>query len=175
MKTKTNYFGTAPPADINAKYTNGNFTDRDTGNEITLKEGAHLQMTVYQSDITPRDVEKLKTITREVLPRGEEIHFELTGAGLKFYIRLHEPLIFEKKANKNAAMKPCKMEVYKSKVMDRYKLPKNFEFEPYEVKTLNQAFFKASVKYRPDNPSHSVNVYTHFRTSDGKELENLRF
>ena len=43
------------------------------------------------------------------------------------------------------------------------------KFEPYEAINFNQAYFKASIKYKLDASSHTCNVYELFKFKYGKD------
>ena len=88
---------------------------------------------------------------------------------LAFWIRLLEDLVFEKKGNKPARALNLPCEVFER--AGGHALP----FEPFVVESLNQAYFQASVRHRPEARSHAANIYRKFYI-DGTDrpLETLR-
>lgn len=171
------YFGTLPNVHIHAKYIDGKFFDIDTKEVLELNEGAFVKMVVLQKDILGNNYERFVTpITTELLPPNTllSIHMPYKNeAVFELIVRIKVPLILEKKANKEAKVLDCKCEIVSySKNGDSMN---NSIFENLEFESLNQAFFQASVRLRPDNKSHHTNIYKASHLEDGRTLQSFRF
>jgi hypothetical protein len=166
-----NFYGDFPTAYIDAIYHHGQFYDRENGQVVTLREEASVRLIVQRMDIPEADREKYYSTTRKVLDREVELRFELPSRRLTFFVRLLGDLYFEKKGNKPARALDVACEIYdKPTQYGQQCLPL------FAADSLNQAYFQASVRHRPEARSHVTNIYQKFYI-DGTDrtLESLRF
>lgn len=172
-----NFYGDLPTAYMDAVYHDGQFHDRENGQVVELKEQAPVRLIVRRMDIPEADRERFHATAEKVLDQGTVLRFHLPCqpgtieyTDLTFWVRLLEDLVFEKKANKPARALNVSCEVLER--AGSHALP----FEPSVVESLNQAYFQASVRHRPEARSHVTNIYKKFYI-DGTDrpLESLRF
>lgn len=170
-----NFYGGIPTAHIHARFINGKFYEIETKNLIKLKEGALVRITTNRINIRDEDYERYSDQeTKIVMHKGEILHFEMPYKNNRFFfkLRLLNDLKMKKEGNKSAKAELCNCEVYQYDSKFSVEIP---EFKPFRAETLNQAYFQASIKVRPENKSHTVNIYTNFRLENGRLLESLRF
>jgi len=172
-----NYFGSLPTVHIYAEFKNGRFIDLETESEVTLKNGAIVRMITLSANVPDEEYTRYTDVQRKkVLPEGTTlfIRMPIVNEGeFQFVIKLKETLIMKKAGNKEAVAEPCRCDV-----IDRIEngFIKNLvKFEPFEAGSLNQAFFQASVRYRPKNKSHATNIYQSCFLEDGRSISCLRF
>lgn len=172
-----NFYGDFPTAHIDALYRKGKFYDLEDNQPIALSESALVRLVVYRKDIPKENQERFYSTARRVLNQGSVLQFclpcwpgTLKYIELTFKVKLLEDLVFEKKGNKPARALNVSCEVF-----DREGYVEQ-PFESFTVKSLNQAFFQASVRHRPEARSHVTNIYQKFYI-DGTDrtLETLRF
>jgi hypothetical protein len=173
--TQTNYFGNLPTTHLYAQIKDGKLIDVETEKEVILKDGALVKIVTILANINDDDYEKYaKEKRKKVLPLGAELLIKMPYQNQQFSFKLilKEDLYFSKKLNKEAVAEKCKIEVVE--MYDGHNA-KNKNFIPFETNSLNQAFFQASVKYRPNNRSHNANIYENCFLPNGEAISLLRF
>lgn len=172
-----NYFGSLPTVHIHARYKDGKFYELDTNKEVVLSNGAITKMITLLANVRDEEYPKFaEEQRREVLPVGAILFIQMPMGNqgqFRLVVKLLTPLTMKKTGNKDAIVEPCKC-----KVIDRIEdgfIMNSVKFEPFEADSLNQVFFQASVKYRPQNKSHATNIYQSCFTEDGRKLSNFRF
>lgn len=172
-----NYFGSLPTVHIYSKFKDGKFYDIESGKEVILSNGSFVRMITLLANIKDDEYPKFEEQREEVLPIDSILYMRLplnNGEGeYRLVIKLKEPLFMKKIGNKASIVEPCKCEI-----IDRIEFGSylhSIKFEPFEADSLNQAFFQASVRYRPKNKSHSANIYQCCFLENGNNLSSLRF
>jgi hypothetical protein len=171
-----NYFGTLPTVYIHAKYQDDKYYDIISGKEVKLSNGSIVRIKTLLANIAVEDYPKFEEIKREVLPQGSilSIRMPISNEGeYKLILRLKSPLVMKKTGNKEAIVEPCFCEVFDCHVLGGF--GSNLKFDPFIADSLNQAFFQASIRFRPDNKSHTTNIYQSCFLEDGRSLASLRF
>lgn len=163
-----NYYGEYPTAHIEAVYLDGKFIDIRTKKEVLLKNGSYVKIIVRRKDIPDEYKDTFITKKKIILPKGEIVFFNVLGTPLYFDCELLSDLVFEKTGNKLAKAKNLICLVKPSSTR------KTISFSPFEVYSLNQAYFQMSRRIKPEAKSHSINIYKHFY-SHNKLLEDFRF
>jgi len=147
----------------------GKMIDIKTEDEIVLKDGYSIKIIVPLSSLEKNVVKaQLETTKKKLLKSGDALYFRFTSSEngntiFEFNVILQEDLYLSQKGNKHNSFDECRCIVELTKTGDRF-----------EASSLNQAFFQASVKYRPANKSHTCNVFKTF-FYDGSKLDDLRF
>jgi len=169
MPNKNLYFDdNVETAHIDAVVRGRKFIDERTGDELNLKEGARIKITVPAYSLGEKEIKSHRQIKRnKILDKGETLHFKFYVPSeehrlYEFKITLLNDLYLVQKGNKFSNLELCRCLVE----VDRTR-------EKFEADSLNQAFIKASIKYRPNNKSHTCNAFKTFYYK-GKQLENLR-
>nr|WKN35048.1 hypothetical protein K4G66_21970 [Tunicatimonas sp. TK19036] len=164
------FYGDYPTAYIDAKYKDGKFVYLEDQQEVILQDRAIVRLVVYRKDIPEEMRERFHSTSKKVLDKGSRLYFRLPNTRLTFFVGLLEDLLFIKAGNKPARVINARCEVYDVKG------PTTQKFEPFEVDSLNQAYFQASVRYRQDARSHTGNIYDKFYILDtDRSLSTLRF
>lgn len=172
---KDDYYGSMKTAYIDAEYVNGIFYDVKTKKAIKLKDdllkhsrrGVAVRIIAPLYSIIDSDYKLHTNLRKEVLLKKEErLHFLLTKEGdnrqSEFTVELREDLFLTQKGNKFSSLESCRCLVFDEKANNII-----------EAESINEAFTKTSVKYRPNNRTHSCNVFKTMQYK-GKYLENLR-
>lgn len=153
---------------IEATFIHGRFVDIETGRPITLEENTRVRITTPVGSILSKEEErKHKEIKKELLLKSGavlEFHFRCGDKVCEFKVFLREDLFLTKKGNQHSKLGFSKCVIYK---------PNKESEKDFEADSFNQAFMKASIKYRPDNRSHTCNVFKTFYYK-GQELEKIR-
>lgn len=153
---------------IEAAYRGGRFVDAKTGRQIILQEGARVRIAApIWSMPSKEEKEQHKEVKRELfLKSGNELEFsfQYDGATHIFKVVLREDLFLARKGNQHSKLSFCRCVVFK---------PDSVSQKDFEADSLNQAFMKASIKYRSGNRSHTCNVFKTFYYR-GRELESIR-
>lgn len=150
---------------INAIFKNGEFVDIQTGKPIVLKDNTAVRIIASIYGIKEAEQNKHREITKNLLLKsGSELnfHFYYKDKGYEFKVVLIEDLYYRKKGNQFSRLEPCKCIVVLSGTEEKI-----------TADSLNQAFIRASIKYRPDNRTHTCNVFKTFYYY-GRQLEELR-
>jgi len=150
---------------INAIFKNGEFVDTQTGKPIVLNVNTAVRIIVSIYGIKEAEQKKHRDITKNLLLKsGSELnfHFYYQDKGYEFRINLIQDLYYTKKGNHFSRLEPCKCTVTLTGTREKI-----------IADSLNQAFVKTSVKYRPQNKTHTCNVFKTFYY-EGRKLENLR-
>lgn len=175
--TTEDYFGWLPTVHIYERYKEGKFYELDTDKEVVLSNGSITKMITLLANVSDEEYPKFAEVQRkEVLQEGAIIFMNLPMGDKGTYrlvVKLLSPLIIKKYGNKEAVVEPCRCKVIDI-LEDRY-IMNSIRFEPFEADSLNQVFLQASVKYRPQNKSHSTNIYQSCFTEDGLQLSHFRF
>lgn len=167
MSNNTWYYDIREKIYIDAIFKDGRFVDPETNQPIVLKDNTRVRIAVPAYGVQNKEEKKHKEVKRELfLQKGSDVnfHFYHDGKSHEFKVILLNDLFLLKKGNQHSKLDPCKCMVYKPNEKDK---------EDFEANSLNQAFTKTSIKYRPNNKSHTCNVFKTFYYS-GKELENIR-
>ena len=168
MGNNTWYYDIEQKAYIEAVFDDGRFVDSATKRPIILKEGTRVRIATSIHGVRDKEEEKShKEIKRELLLRkGAEVDFSFyySGKSYEFKVILLDDLFLLKKGNQHSKSSLCKCVVYK---------PNEKYIKDFEADSLNQAFIKASVKYRPSSRSHACNIFKTFFYK-GRRLEDLR-
>ncbi len=166
------FSGESTKVHIKAIYSGGKFIDPKSGKPIKLKNDSLVKIIAFRDDLSPDDLENFKTIRKVVLKKGEELWFELANTSFIFRLKLLDDLYFMKELNKPPRADDCRCQIFSAH--DRYRSTSFEDFEPVTVETLNQAYFRMSVKYRENAASHTTNIYKTFKLSTNQLLEVLR-
>ncbi len=172
------FYGDFPTAHIDARYQNGQFYDWETGKEVILKAKAPVRLVVRRMDIPEADRKRFHATAKKVLGQDTMLRFCLSCkpgtihyVERTFWVRLLEDLAFEKKGSKPARAMSVQCEVY-----DRLNEYGQQGLPIFVANSLNQAYFQASVRYRPEARAHTVNIYKKFYINGtDRTLESLRF
>ncbi len=151
---------------INAIAKDGKFFDTKTGKEIELKEGAELKMIVPIQYIPEEQLKNHnENKERTLLKKGSNLYFKFRANNevICFDVLILNDLILESKGDKLGRLKNCKCIVSS----------KNGKIKELKTDSLNQAFTRASIIVRPENPSHNCNVFKSFYY-EGRTLDCLR-
>ena len=169
MKGNNQYFDeNIETAHIDAVIKGRKLLDIKTGNELLLKEGTRLKIIVPMHLLEEKELKPHKEIKREkILNKDEMLEFRFyipneRHEPYEFRVVLLEDLYLFKKGNKFSSFAPCKCVITAKR-----------KGEKFEANSLNQAFTKSSVKFRPDNKTHICNVFKTFFYK-GRRLEDLR-
>lgn len=150
---------------IYAIFKNGQFIDAKTNKLIILKENTRVRISIpiwgIEEIERKRHEEKIRHI---LLKKGAKLrfHFYYQDKGYEFIVNLIQDLYYVKKGNHFSRLEPCKCTITLSETEEKIK-----------ADSLNQAFVKTSVKYRPKNKAHTCNVFKTFYY-EGKKLDDLR-
>ena len=166
MHNKNQYFDDhIETAHIDAIIKGRKLIDAKTGRELYLKEGSRIKVIAPLSSLEEKELKTHEETRRvKILNKGEILRFRfyVLGEGYEFTVTLLDDLYLFQKGNKFSSFSPCRCLVEADGTREKF-----------EADSLNQAFMKASVKYRPNNKSHTCNVFKTFYYN-GKQLENLR-
>ena len=152
---------------MNAIFKFGNFVDAETHERIILKENTTVRISIPLYGIQEGQKKKHNEVKRYLLLKKHtnlNFHFYYDNKSFEFLVILLDDLYLSKKGNQFSRLEPCKCVVNN---------PNRKYASDFETDSLNQAFTKASIEYRPNNKSHTCNVFKTFRYKD-EELENLR-
>jgi len=179
-----NFFDEVITAHIDAYYKKGKFYDYYTDKEIKLRED---DLTTLKGVIV-RIVAPLHNIDDEnyqvhsqkheerIMKKGEYLFFGMDykkeNKSFEFKIDLVEDLWVEKIGNKLSKLKTCKCIVADG--TEKHGNSSINNFQPIVCNSLNHAFTRTSIKYRPENASHTCNAFKTFRTKDGNIIDCLR-
>ena len=107
--------------------------------------------------------------SKVILQQGSILTFEFgyQSDQYVFKTRLCEDLVLTKKVGKSSRLSPCHCEI------TMIHGPIGAEAQVIMADSLTQAFNKTSVHYRPENRSHTCNVFITFRYH-GVKLTSLR-
>lgn len=150
---------------INAIYKNGQFFDVKTNKLISLKNNTKVRISIpiwaINEGERKRHQEKIRNI---LLKKGVELRFRFNyqDKRYEFKVNLIENLYYTRKGKQFSKLEPCKCIVTLIGTSEKI-----------IADSLNQAFVKISVKYRPQNKTHTCNVFKTFYYK-GRKLENLR-
>lgn len=150
---------------INAIFKNGKFVDTKTNKLIILKENTKVRISTSICGIKENERKKHKEKIKHIfLKKGAKLkfHFYYQYKSYEFRINLIQDLYYIKKGNHFSRLEPCKCIVTLSGTREKI-----------IADSLNQAFVKTSVKYRPENKTHTCNVFKTFYYK-GRKLEDLR-
>lgn len=150
---------------INAIFKNGQFIDAETNKLVILEENTKVRISSPIWGIKETEEKRHKKKIRDILlKKGAELrfHFYYQHKGYEFKVNLIQDLYYIKKGNHFSRLEPCKCIVTLSETR-----------EEIIADSLNQAFIKTSVKYRPENKTHTCNVFKTF-SYKGSKLEDLR-
>ena len=171
------YFGTLPTVHIYARYKEGKYFDIDTNKEVVLSNNTFVKMVTLKANITDEDYLKItEVIRKKVLPEGTLLFMRMPMVNEGEYVLkvlLLDDLIMKKSGNKEAMVESCRCEVLDR--IERGRFSNSVKFEPFKADSLNQAFFQASIRYRPNSKSHSANIYQYCYLEDGRSISVLRF
>ena len=105
-----------------------------------------------------------KIIKHMLLKKDADLRFSFyyQNKSYEFRINLIQDLYYIKKGNHFSRLEPCKCTVTLTGTREKI-----------IADSLNQAFVKTSVKYRPKNKTDTCNVFKTFYY-EGRKLENLR-
>ncbi|TSC77423.1 MAG: hypothetical protein G01um101429_1055 [Parcubacteria group bacterium Gr01-1014_29] len=169
MSNKNLYFDdNAETAHIDAVVKGRKFFDEKTGDELNLKEGARVKITVSVYSLEEKEIKSHREIKRnKILDKGEILHFKFYVPGeehrlYEFKVTLLNDLYLVQKGNKFSNLELCRCLVEADRTREKF-----------EADSLNQAFMIASIKYKPNNKSHTCNVFKTFFYKD-RRLEDLR-
>jgi hypothetical protein len=179
-KSTTNQFGETSTAYIEAIYKDDKFIDKRTGKKVKLTEplfgeGISVLIEVPISVLSQEDYDyHTSNHSRLVARAGDILYFDLDykAEAAKFLceVLLEEDLVISSKGNK-PSHSSCNCAVVM--VKDYYNKKSIISHEVINADSLHQAFFQASLKYRPKNKSHNCNVYKTFRDKSGNFLGNI--
>ena len=178
MSSHYDYSGESTTVQVKGVFHKGKFCYEDTGESIEFRNYANVTITVLLTDVLKKDKQKYLLKREVVLREGTFLQFDLPKTGLTFRLSLLEDLTFRKINNKPAIAEDCKCVVLDASQSSANSMAMIPDFEPFEIETLNQAFFKTSVKFRPESISHTTNIYKSFRVFEyGRyvKLEEFRF
>ena len=150
---------------INAIFKNGEFIDAETNKSISFKENAKVRMSIPIWGIKEAERKSHEKKTRQILLKKDaklRFHFHYKDKDYEFKVNLIQDLYYIKKGNHFSRLEPCKCIVILSGTEEKI-----------TADSLNQAFIKASVKYRPENKTHTCNVFKTFYY-EGRKLDDLR-
>ncbi len=170
--TIENHFGNHPTALFYVKFVDGIFINIDTNEPLSFKNDSLLKISTTLSSIKDENYDEVtKVENREILPAGSKLYFSLRDdfETLFFSGVLMKPLFMTKKNNKDSVISNC---FYKIEKVESRKVN---EIIDLDFRSLNQAFFQMSMRFRKDNNSHVCNIYKTFTTSDNRFLEEYRF
>lgn len=177
---KVNYFGDTITAYINGKYKEGVFLDIDTEEPIRLKDDFNIGVPVRiiaPLDSIPDNEYKhhWSQTTRKFISAGAILDFEMEdkhkNQRYAFHIRLLEDLYIGQRGNKFNRMFSCKCQVEEVRLLSTNK--KLHEGSDLIFESLNKAYTRLSVLYRPENSNHNCNVFKTVKYN-GNYLERLR-
>lgn len=150
---------------INAIFQNSRFIDAETNKLISLKENTRVRMSfpIWGVKETERKTHK-KKIRQILLKKDTNLRFNFyyQDRNYEFVVSLRQDLYYTKKGNQFSRLEPCKCIVVLSGTKEKI-----------TADSLNQAFVKISVKYRPKNKTHTCNVFKTFYYQ-GRKLDDLR-
>jgi predicted DNA-binding antitoxin AbrB/MazE fold protein len=182
--TENNYFsidsisGLKEPkkAIITATYQGGKFIDLETKEEVKFKNGTLVDIRLRVDDLTrEKDLERASKVQKKLLiPAGRHLFFNMKDdkqGEVVYVVLLKQDLILTKNGLKPSIVDNCSCEVVGKESTTGGFL--QFK-EPILAFSLNQAFFQCSIKFRPNNKSHTCNIYKTFRTEGGQLLEYFR-
>jgi len=171
--TLFDYYDELPKAYIDGKYINGKFYDTSSNEEIQLMDNAVVRIVLYRKDLLDKDYGKhIEVNEKKILESGSNLFFQFQYDNNKFLftVMLEEDLISRKKGNQFSRLGSCDckiIELSRNGIIDG-------NFKLIEADSLNQAFTFASIKYRPDNRSHTTNVFKSYFDINGYSLEKYR-
>jgi hypothetical protein len=172
------FSGESTKVQISGMYHKGKFHYTEDLKEIELEENSEVIIKAYLTDLPKKDHKRFRLERKVVLPKNSYVVFELPKTGLKFHVLLLEDLRFRKINNKLAVAEDCRCRVTHATEFPSRLIPEEPDFEPIEVESLNQAFFRVSLLFRPNARSHTTNIYKSFKIKDNFDLtplESLRF
>lgn len=180
-----NFFGDVVTAHIDAYYKEGKFYDYYTDEEIKLAGNPLLDKGIVVRIIAPlasinSNVENhTQKLTKILLTSGTLLFFKMEytvndkNLSFEFILQINADLGIERIGYKFSKLQPCNCTVIHA--IDSGNNRSVEDFQPIKTKSLNQAFLKTSIKYRPENSSHVCNVFKTFRTNQGLLLEEFRW
>lgn len=150
---------------INAIFKNGQFIDTETNKLIFLKENTRVKISIPIWGIEQTERKRHEEKIRQILLKKDtklKFHFYYQGRDYEFIVNLFQDLYYTKKGNQFSRLDPCKCTI-------------RFVDSQNEIvaDSLNQAFVKMSVKYRPKNRTHTCNVFKTFYY-ERRKLDDLR-
>jgi len=178
LMNELDFSGASTTVQVTGVFHKGKFRYEDTGEPIEFRNYSNVTITVLLTDVLKKDKQKYLLKREVVLREGTFLRFDLPKTGLTFRLLLLEDLTFRKINNKPAVAEDCKCMVMDASQSSANTIVLIPDFEPFEVETLNQAFFKISMRFRENTGSHTTNVYKafkHVEKGNYYPLETLRF
>lgn len=166
---KENFYEDFSKVHIEAIFKDGMFFDQADQKPVKLSENSQIRVIAYKKDVLKEQQIKFVTQTRTILFADTKFIFRLQGTELFFECQLREDLVFIKDGNKLSKALPARIIVTPSSSS-----PTKY-FDPFEVYSLNQAYFAISTMFKENARSHTTNVYLNFHVIGGKPLEEYRF
>jgi hypothetical protein len=180
-----NFFGDVVTAHIDADYKEGKFYNYYTDEEIKLAgnpildKGIMVRIIAPLASVNSNDKNQTQKLSKTLFTPGTILFFKMEYIEnekkhtLEFSLATNANLVIERIGNKFSKLKSCDCTVING--FDSGINKEVEDFEPIKCNSLNQAFLKASIKYRPENASHVCNVFKTFRTNQGIFLEEFRW
>lgn len=167
MSNNTWYYDIHEKIYIDSVFKDGRFVDPETNKPIILRENTRVRIATPAYGVQKEEEKKHKEVKRELfLRKGSEISFRFyyDSRSYEFKVILLKDLFLSMKGNQHSKLSACKCEIYK---------PNEKNKKDFEADSLNQAFTKASIKYRSNNKSHTCNVFKTYYYQE-KSLEDIR-
>lgn len=181
-----NYFGDIVTDHIHAEYREGKFFYYDTNDEVILDYDKKIQPKgIYVKIVAPlhnildeKFQDAAKKSERRIMDSGSILYFQMkydvNSSNNLFVVevKLLDDLFIDQIGHKPATLKSCRCIILN--VWDKFSKMKKVPVEMIEATSLNQLFTQASVKLRPNNRSHSCNVFRTFKINERNYLDVLR-
>ncbi len=168
-----------PLVKIHATIKNNKIVSIDTGEEILFAKEPYLEILTMPICLSDKDQLARLSIRKSfvIMKENEELVFSFKKKRKKendliyeFTVKLLEDLTLKIIGQKLGSLEDCACIICDGSI-DKFKIR---GFKPFHASSLNNAFTKASVKYRPENASHNCNVFKKFYDKDGNILEYYR-